>query len=127
MKAVNKTLSSRNLADDFILLSLLMFLNGDFGEFFDKEFFIKLIGVDDVFQRTKARKTTAYAGGMTVNKKPGSFGRGLQHAFHACFTNFKNIAHGEHRISFFPRVVFALAQTRFAKPSPNCGDSYCLA
>ena len=54
-----------------------MFLNGDFGEFFDKEFFIKLIGVDDIFQRAKARKTAAHAGGVPVNKKPDSFGCGL--------------------------------------------------
>lgn len=92
-----------------------MFLNGNFGEFFKKEFFIKLIGVDDTFQRAKARKTAAYAGGMPVNKKPDSLGCGLQNTFHACFRNLKNIAHGEHRISFFPRAVFALAQTRFAQ------------
>ncbi len=89
-----------------------MFLNGDPGEFFDKEFFIKLIGIDDIFQRAKARKTTAYAGGMTVNKKPGGFGCGLQNTFHACFRNFKIIVHHAHRISLSPNIVFALAQIR---------------
>ena len=79
-----------------------MFLNGDFGEFFDKEFFIKLIGVDDVFQRTKARETTAYAGGVPVKKKPGGFGCGLQNTFHAGFRNLKIIVHDGYRISFFP-------------------------
>jgi hypothetical protein len=104
-----------------------MFLNGDFGKFFDKEFFIKFIRVDDVFQRTKAREAAADAGGMPVNKKPGGFGCGLQNTFHACFRNLKNIAHGGYRISSFPRVVFALAQTGFAKSNPVCGVSHCLA
>jgi hypothetical protein len=104
-----------------------MFLNGDFGEFFEKEFFIKLISVDDVFQRTKARETTAYAGGMTVNKKPGGFGCGLQNTFHAGFRNLKIIVHHEYRISLSPETVFALAQTGFAKSNPVCGISHCLA
>ena len=54
-----------------------MFLNGDFGEFFDKELFIKLIGIDDIFQRAKTREATAYAGGVPVNKKSDSLGCGL--------------------------------------------------
>jgi hypothetical protein len=103
-----------------------MFLNGDFGEFFDKEFFIKLIGVNDIFQRAKARETAADAGGVPVEKKPGGFGCGFQNTFHAGFGNLKIIVHHAHRISFFPRTVFALAQTGFAKSSPNCGDSHCL-
>ena len=120
-------LSSRNLANDFILLSLLMFLNGDFGEFFEKELFIKVIGVDDIFQCTKACETTANAAGVLVKKKSRSFGRRLQNTFHIGFRNFKNIAHGELRISFFPRTVFALAQTGFAKSNLVCGVSHCLA
>jgi hypothetical protein len=110
MKAVNKTLSSRNLANDFILLSLLIFLNGDFCEVFEKEFFIKFISVDDIFQRAKARKTTAYAGGMPVNKKPDRIGCGFQNTFHAGFGNFKIIVYHAHRISLSPITVFALAQ-----------------
>ena len=130
MKAVNKTLSSRNLDNDFILLSLLMFLNVNPGEFFDKEFFIKLIGVDNIFQRTKARETTAYAGGAPVQKKPGGFRCGFQNTFHAGFRNLKIIFHSRYRISSFPRAVFALAQTGFApimrigKSSLGCNSHY---
>ena len=127
MKAVNKTLSSRNLANDFIWFSLLMFLNGDFCEFFDKEFFIKLISIDDVFQRTKARETTAYAGGAPVQKKPGGFRCGFQNTFHAGFRNLKIIVHHGYRISLSPETVFALAQTGFAKSNPVCGVSHFLA
>jgi hypothetical protein len=87
-----------------------MFLNTDLREFFDKEFLIKLIGVDDIFQRAKARETTADAGSVPVKKKSRSFGRGLQNTFHIGFRNFKKIIHDEHRISSFPRAVFALAQ-----------------
>jgi hypothetical protein len=77
MKAVNKTVNIRSLTNDFILLSLLMFLSVDLGEFFEKELSIKVIGVDDIFQRTKARETTAHTGGVPVNEKPGGFGCGL--------------------------------------------------
>ena len=77
MKAVNKTLSSKNLDNDFILLSLLMFLIVNPGEVFEKEFFIDLISLDDILQRAKAREATAYAGGAPVQKKPGGFGCGL--------------------------------------------------
>jgi hypothetical protein len=104
-----------------------MFLNGDFGEFFDKEFFIKLIGIDDIFQRAKARETTADAGGVPVQKKPGSFGRGFQNTFHAGFRNLKIIVHHEYRISLSPETVFALAQTGFAISNPVCDVSHCLA
>ena len=76
----------------------------DFGEFFEKEFFIKLIGVDDIFQRAKTRKATAYAGGVPVKKKPDRFGCGFQKIFHAGFGNFKIIVHDEHRISLFPQI-----------------------
>jgi hypothetical protein len=115
MKAVNKTHNTRNLDKGFTLLSLLRFLNVDPGEFFEKEFFIKMISLDNIFQRAKARETTAYAGGVPVQKKPGGFGCGLQNTFYTGFRNFKNIAHSKYRISSFPRAVFALAQIRTVK------------
>jgi hypothetical protein len=108
-----------------------MFLNVDPGEFFEKELFIKVIGVDDIFQRTKACETTANAAGVLVKKKSRNFGRRLQDTFHIGFRNFKNVAHGGYRISSFPRAVFALAQTRFTPiirigiSSLDC-NSYCL-
>ena len=92
------------------MFSLLMFSGGDFGEFFKKQLFIKLVCIDDIFQCTKARETTAHAGGMPVKEKPGRFGPGRQNVLHAGFRNFKKIAHAEHRISHSPKPVFAPAQ-----------------
>jgi hypothetical protein len=87
-----------------------MFLINEFAEVFEKQFFIKLVRVDDIFQRAKASEAAAYAGSVPVKKKPDRIGCGLQNAFHAGFRNFKIIVHHAYRISLSPIPVFALAQ-----------------
>jgi len=87
-----------------------MFLSNDFGEIFEKELFIKLVGVDDIFQRAKACKAATHACSVPVKKKPDRIGCGFQNTFHAGFRNLKIIVHHEYRISLSPETVFALAQ-----------------
>jgi hypothetical protein len=92
-----------------------MSLNHEFGEVFAKAFFIKLVCVNDIFQRAKTREAAAHAGSVPVKKKPDRIGCGLQNTFHAGFKNLKIIVHHGHRISLSPEFVFALAQIRTVK------------